>query len=100
MEWDWTGLGLHLLSWGLFSGLVPWGHILNSWVNLVPFEAGGSFTAWGGVKVKHFCATSEQLHVVGRRPHTCSCFSLLASCGVQTASQQSFAWLFFPWFVE
>lgn len=44
---------------------------------------------WGGVKVKHFCAMSEQLHAVGRRPHTWLCLSLLPPCVVQIAPQQS-----------
>lgn len=41
---------------------------------------------WGGVKVKHFCAMGEQLHTVGRRPHTRLCLSLLPPCVVQVAS--------------
>lgn len=48
---------------------------------------------WGGVKVKHFCAMSEQLHTVGRRPHTWLCFSPFPPCVVQFASQQSCTWL-------
>lgn len=43
----------------------------------------------GGMKVKHFCAMSEQLHTVGRRPHIHLCLSLLPSCVVHIASQQS-----------
>lgn len=44
---------------------------------------------WGGMEVKHFCAMSEQLHTVGRRPYIHLCLSSLPSCVVQIASQQS-----------
>lgn len=55
---------------------------------------------WGGVKVKHFCAMGEQLHTVGRRPHTRLCLSLLPPRVVQVASQQSCTWLSGPSFAQ
>lgn len=47
---------------------------------------------WGGVKIKHFCAMSEQLHAVGRRT-TYSARSLPAPtmCGADCLSAKLYA---------